>query len=128
MNPLTMNTHTVYLIIAAGLLLAILVGVLALLYARRLERQFRQRCETLEAEVSRLTANARSMGQRLLAQEQHLSTTTTSMTNETTDSYRQAAHLLATGLSADELASRCGLSRAEISLLDALRKDGATDR
>ncbi len=79
--------------------------------------------ETRRKELSTLRSGAVGMGQRIVAMERQDKTGDNSGADGgSARPYSEASHLLALGLDRDEVASRCGLSRAEASLLDALRK------
>jgi hypothetical protein len=70
------------------------------------------------------------MGQRLLAMEKRLQNTQKQSekidvyNDDEFQPYSQAAQLFQMGLDADEVARRCGLSRAEASLLEVMQKAG----
>lgn len=126
MGPFAIDTSTLWLVTAAVLLLAVVVAVMALRRAGRVRRELNSRCEALEKQVAQLKASSLTMGQRLLTLEKRQVSPTTASDKDTPPGYREASHLLAAGVSPEEVASRCGLSRAEASLLDALRKRDAS--
>jgi len=109
-------------IIIAVALLALLLAIAALAHSLRLKRQLLQQLKTLERELALLQSGALGMGQRILAMEAQKNTRLDTSGGDTNlKPYAEATHLLALGVDRDEVANRCGLSRAETSLLDALR-------
>lgn len=114
------------LIIAAAVfgvaVLALLLAVSALRQVTRAKHQTQQQLKKLERELALLQSGAVGMGQRILAMESQKNTRTDSSSNDARlKPYSEATHLLSLGVDRDEVANRCGLSRAEASLLDALR-------
>jgi Flp pilus assembly protein CpaB len=112
--------------IAAALvvaLLALLVASVGLLRLQRQQRAAAQRQQKLERDMSLLQSGAVGMGQRIMAMESSVSARSDAANSSAAAAkpYSEASHLLSLGLDKDEVASRCGLSRAEASLLDALR-------
>ncbi|MBU2887208.1 DUF2802 domain-containing protein [Gilvimarinus agarilyticus] len=75
-------------------------------------------------DLTTLKSGAIGMGQRIMAMESSSSVRGTDADDipASVRPYSEATHLLEMGVSREEVASRCGLSRAESSLLDALRK------
>ncbi len=101
-------------------LLAVMVAVGARAKASHTE----QALAKLGKELAGLRTGAVGMGQRIIAMEKSQSDRQSSPEADSANlrPYTEATHLLSLGLGKDEVASRCGLSRAEASLLDALRK------
>lgn len=126
MVPFAIDTSLLWLVTAAVVLLAVVVAVMALQRAGRVRRELTSRCEALEKQVAQLKASSLTMGQRLLTLEKRQVPPSAASDKDTPQGYREASHLLAAGISPEEVASRCGLSRAEASLLDALRKRDAS--
>ncbi len=125
---------------------SLIIGSLALLLALRALQQLRQQkregdklIQRLIREVAASSSGTLGMGQRLIAMEKRLqqapaetpaAKTTHSQQphyydDEDFKSYADAAQLFRLGHSADEVARRCGLSRAEASLLEVMQKSGA---
>lgn len=85
--------------------------------------------QRLAREVAASSSGSVGMGQRLLAMEKRLQAAADKK-NETLDYYKdeefqpysQAAQMFRMGLDAEEVARRCGLSRAEASLLEVMQK------
>ncbi|MDO3382566.1 DUF2802 domain-containing protein [Gilvimarinus algae] len=109
--------------------LALLVALVALLAAllalgqRKALVALRSEQGRLKKELALLHSGAVGMGQRILAMEQRTQADPgLADDGDMSRPYSEATHLLSLGLDRDEVASRCGLSRAEASLLDALRK------
>ncbi|WP_052481104.1 DUF2802 domain-containing protein [Gilvimarinus agarilyticus] len=103
-------------------LIALAVAIMAIRQGKRAHQQNRQALEKLERELALLQSGAVGMGQRILAMESRKNTTVdTSGGDSRLKPYSEASHLLSLGVDRDEVANRCGLSRAEASLLDALR-------
>ncbi len=118
-----------------GFLLSLLVSLVALLVAgvalSRVRRQLED-ARRLQEDIARQLALANSgsvgMGQRLLAMEKRLreSAVEASPAQQDDDddfkAYAQAAQLFKLGISSEEVAQRCGLSRAEASLMEMMHK------
>ncbi|UTF60767.1 DUF2802 domain-containing protein [Gilvimarinus sp. DA14] len=104
------------------------VSSLAIVLTLQLRKQVsRDRSELarLAKDLGGLRTGAVGMGQRILAMEESQTLQRQGSSDAVaanTRPYTEATHLLSLGLDKDEVASRCGLSRAEASLLDALRK------
>lgn len=130
---------------------SLLVGLLALLLAVSALKQLRQQKRDSDKLVQRLirevTASSNGtlgMGQRLMAMEKRLQQASIDSSSaqptaahsfvkaapsyeedEDFKSYAEAAQLFRLGVGVDEVARRCGLSRAEASLLEVMQKSGA---
>lgn len=105
-------------------MLALVAGVWCVILQSRLVKLQQQFAE-LEKGLSSLKSGAIGMGQRILAMEKSGSAAGSNLQEDiplANRPYSEATHLLEMGVSREEVASRCGLSRAEASLLDALRK------
>ena len=111
------------LVAAVGVaMLALLLAVIAVRQGNQATRQSRQALARLERELALLQSGAVGMGQRIMAMESRKNTPVdTSGGDSRLKPYSEASHLLSLGVDRDEVANRCGLSRAEASLLDALR-------
>jgi uncharacterized membrane-anchored protein YhcB (DUF1043 family) len=118
-----------------GLIASLLVGVVALLVAFKSLKVARAQQENTEKLIQKLTrdlavSNSGSvgMGQRLLAMEKRLQEEPKKSdrkidyyNDEDFQPYSQAAQLFKMGLDAEEVARRCGLSRAEASLIQMMQ-------
>lgn len=117
-----------------GLVASLLVGVVALLVAFKSLRVAISQQANTEKLIQKLTrdlamSNSGSvgMGQRLLAMEKRLQEPQKSdqkidyYNDEDFQPYSQAAQLFKLGLDAEEVARRCGLSRAEASLIQMMQ-------
>ena len=119
-----------------GLIIGLLFSVIALFVALKtfsvVRKQFtytEKMTEKLAREIGLSTTSSVSMGQRLLAVERRLQIESL-QTNKTQSSdgvdneeqaYSQAAELFKLGVECDEVARRCGLSRAEASLIQMMQ-------
>jgi len=122
-----------------GLIVSFLVGVAVLgvvalvvaLKSLRIARAQQANTELLIQKLTRDLALSNSgsvgMGQRLLAMEKRLQEPQKDdkkidyYNDEDFQSYSQAAQLFKLGLDAEEVARRCGLSRAEASLIQMMQ-------
>lgn len=117
-----------------GLIISLLLSVVALAvalkslsYARQQGMQTEKLLQRLTRELSVSASGSVGMGQRLLSMEKRLQDT--SQTNHKIDygndkdfqPYSQAAQLFKLGLDSEEVARRCGLSRAEASLIQMMQ-------
>lgn len=120
-TPLALLTAIATALVVA--LLALLVAIVGLFKLQRQQREAKQYQQKLERDVSLLQSGAVGMGQRIMAMESNSSARAdaNSPGAPAAKPYSEANHLLSLGLHKDEVASRCGLSRAEASLLEALR-------
>ncbi|WP_339615303.1 DUF2802 domain-containing protein [uncultured Gilvimarinus sp.] len=101
---------------------ALLLAFTALVKIKRAQQQSQQALQKFERELALLQSGAVGMGQRILAMESQKNTQIDTSSGDTRlKPYSEATHLLSLGVDRDEVANRCGLSRAEASLLDALR-------
>jgi hypothetical protein len=120
-----------------GLIASLLIGVVALVAlivafkSLRIARAQQAHTETLIQKMTRDLAMSASgsvgMGQRLLAMEKRLQEPQTPdkkidyYNDDDFQPYSQAAQLFKLGLDAEEVARRCGLSRAEASLIQMMQ-------
>ncbi len=117
-----------------GLIISLLLSVIALVLAiKSLSRTREQQAHTeklfqkLTKEMALSSSGAVGMGQRLLAMEKNLQAAPKTAqkidyyNDEDFQPYSQAAQLFKMGLDAEEVARRCGLSRAEASLIQMMQ-------
>ena len=118
-----------------GLLVSLLLSAVALLLALKSLKVSRAQQANTEQLIQKLTrdlamSNSGSvgMGQRLLAMEKRLQEQPQKTdkkidyyNDEDFQPYSQAAQLFKLGLDAEEVARRCGLSRAEASLIQMMQ-------
>jgi len=117
-----------------GLIISLLLSVIALVLAiKSLSRTREQQAHTeklfqkLTKEMALSSSGAVGMGQRLLAMEKNLQAAPKAAqkidyyNDEDFQPYSQAAQLFKMGLDAEEVARRCGLSRAEASLIQMMQ-------
>lgn len=121
--------------IEIGLIASLLVSVVALIVAIKAVKLARAQQENTEKLIQKLTrdlamSNSGSvgMGQRLIAMEKRLQEEPKKSdqkidyyNDEDFQPYSQAAQLFKMGLDAEEVARRCGLSRAEASLIQMMQ-------
>ena len=119
-----------------GLLVCAIVSALALVVALHSLQRVRQQAgendkliQKLLREVAASSSGSVGMGQRLLAMEKRLQANATKPTekidyynDDEFQPYSQAAQMFKMGMDCDEVARRCGLSRAEASLLEMMQK------
>lgn len=118
-----------------GLIASLLVGVVALVVAFKSLKLARAQQDYTEKLIQKLTrdlavskSGSVGMGQRLLAMEKRLQEDPKKndqkidyYNDEDFQPYSQAAQLFKMGLDAEEVARRCGLSRAEASLIQMMQ-------
>jgi hypothetical protein len=117
-----------------GLIISLFLSVIALVLAFiSLSRAREQKAHTeklfqkLTKEMALSSSGAVGMGQRLLAMEKHLQSAPKTQQkidyydDDNFQPYSQAAQLFKMGLDAEEVARRCGLSRAEASLIQMMQ-------
>jgi uncharacterized protein YoxC len=119
-----------------GLLVCAGVSVIALIVALHSLQRVRQQAgenekliQKLMREVAASSSGSVGMGQRLLAMEKRLQADATKQSekidyynDDEFQPYSQAAQMFKMGMDCDEVARRCGLSRAEASLLEMMQK------
>ncbi|WP_049721784.1 DUF2802 domain-containing protein [Gilvimarinus polysaccharolyticus] len=124
MSALAEAPYEILIIIGVGLAVALLALVLSIGVLKKVARnseQTQQRLTRLERELVLLQSGAQGMGQRILTMEAKNTRAGSPSSEARLKPYSEATHLLSLGVDRDEVANRCGLSRAETSLLDALR-------
>lgn len=118
-----------------GLLISLGIGLLALVCAlvslRRVHLQAsatEKLMQKLMREVAASSSGSVGMGQRLLAMEKRLQSESKKTekidyyNDDEFQPYSQAAQMFKMGMDCEEVARRCGLSRAEASLLEMMQK------
>ncbi len=119
-----------------GLLICLIASLLALAIALFTFRRLRAQAQETEKLIQRLTREVAAsssgsvgMGQRLLAMEKRLQSSGDKKpekidyyNDDEFQPYSQAAQMFKMGMDVDEVARRCGLSRAEASLLEMMQK------
>lgn len=109
--------------------ISLAIAVLSLKHVRRQAEANEKLVQKLMREVAASTSGSVGMGQRLLAMEKRLHTNASKKTekidyynDDEFQPYSQAAQMFKMGMDCDEVARRCGLSRAEASLLEMMQK------
>lgn len=108
--------------------LALLVALVSLSKSRKQAVITGKLLERLTREVTASNSGTVGMGQRLMAMEKRLQAGLQKTEkidvhqDEEFQSYSDAAQLFKMGFDAEEVARRCGLSRAEASLLEVMQK------
>jgi hypothetical protein len=109
--------------------IALTIAVLSLNHVRRQAEVNEKLIQKLMREVAASSSGSVGMGQRLLAMEKRLQANTAKKpekidyyNDEEFQPYSQAAQMFKMGMDCDEVARRCGLSRAEASLLEMMQK------
>lgn len=117
------------LVCAAVSVLALVVASISLQRVRRQAGENEKLIQKLMREVAASSSGSVGMGQRLLAMEKRLQATATKQpekidyyNDDEFQPYSQAAQMFKMGMDCDEVARRCGLSRAEASLLEMMQK------
>lgn len=119
-----------------GLFICLLVSAAALAIALFTFKRLRIQALDTEKLIQRLTRDVAAsssgsvgMGQRLLAMEKRLQVSGDKKpekidyyNDDEFQPYSQAAQMFKMGMDAEEVARRCGLSRAEASLLEMMQK------
>ena len=122
-----------------GLIISLVLSVIALAVAlkslsrsREQQSQAEKIYQRLSKELALSSSGSVGMGQRLLAMEKRLQTTAQTpaqkidyYNDEDFQPYSQAAQLFKMGLDAEEVARRCGLSRAEASLIQMMQMNSS---
>jgi uncharacterized protein YoxC len=114
---------------AAISVIALVIAVLSLKHVRRQADANEKLIQKLMREVAASSSGSVGMGQRLLAMEKRLQANLTKQpekidyyNDDEFQPYSQAAQMFKMGMDCDEVARRCGLSRAEASLLEMMQK------
>lgn len=123
-------------IVEIGLLLSLMISGVSMVIAFICLKRVQQQAQTTEKllqkvmrDIAASTSGSVGMGQRLIAMEKRLQTQDKKAdkidyyNDEEFQPYSQAAQLFKMGIDCDEVARRCGLSRAEASLLEMMQKN-----
>jgi len=123
-------------IVEIGLLLSVVISCVAMIIAFISLLRVRQQHQATEKllqkvmrDIAASTSGSVGMGQRLMAMEKRLQHQDKQAekidyyNDEDFQPYSQAAQLFKMGIDCDEVARRCGLSRAEASLLEMMQKN-----
>ncbi|HCS63244.1 MAG TPA: DUF2802 domain-containing protein [Cellvibrio sp.] len=109
--------------------IALVIAMLSLKHVRRQADANEKLIQKLMREVAASSSGSVGMGQRLLAMEKRLQANATKQpekidyyNDDEFQPYSQAAQMFKMGMDCDEVARRCGLSRAEASLLEMMQK------
>lgn len=109
--------------------IALAVSLVSLQRVRLQAGQNEKLIQKLMREVAASSSGSVGMGQRLLAMEKRLQASPTKQSekidyynDDEFQPYSQAAQMFKMGMECDEVARRCGLSRAEASLLEMMQK------
>jgi hypothetical protein len=111
-------------------LLALVIAVVSLKSSRKQAANNEKLLQKLMRDLAASNSGSVGMGQRLLAMEKRLQNTPKPSekidvyNDDEFQPYSQAAQMFQMGLDAEEVARRCGLSRAEASLLEVMQKAG----
>lgn len=123
-------------VLEIGLLSCLAISALALAIALFTFKRLRVQATDMEKLIQRLarevaasSSGSVGMGQRLLAMEKRLQASGDKKpekidyyNDDEFQPYSQAAQMFKLGMDAEEVARRCGLSRAEASLLEMMQK------
>jgi hypothetical protein len=109
--------------------ITLVIAVLSLKHVRRQADANEKLIQKLMREVAASSSGSVGMGQRLLAMEKRLQANAAKQpekidyyNDDEFQPYSQAAQMFKMGMDCDEVARRCGLSRAEASLLEMMQK------
>lgn len=126
-----MNYFEIALIASLSIsMLALLLAIISLKATRRQADITEKLLQKLTRDLAASASGSVGMGQRLLAMEKRLQSTQKKpekidvYNDDEFQPYSQAAQMFQMGLDAEEVARRCGLSRAEASLLEVMQKAG----
>lgn len=109
---------------------AIFIAVRVVSAVRKQAEENKRLYQRLVRDVSAVNSGSVGVGQRLLAMEKRLQNEEQKQqpvdlkADEEFQAYADAAQLFKMGFSSEEVASRCGLSRAEASLMEMMQKAG----
>jgi len=118
------------LLVCAGISgLALIIALHSLQRVRQQAGENEKLVQKLMREVAASSSGSVGMGQRLLAMEKRLQADASKQSekidyynDDEFQPYSQAAQMFKMGMDCDEVARRCGLSRAEASLLEMMQK------
>lgn len=120
-----------------GLVVCLLVSITAIIIAvrglsavRKQAQENEKLYQRLVRDISAANSGSIGIGQRLLAMEKRLQNEEQKpqpvdfKSDDEFQAYADAAQLFKLGFSSEEVANRCGLSRAEASLMEMMQKAG----
>lgn len=114
---------------AAVSVVALVIAILSLQRVRQQAGENEKLIQKLMRDVAASSSGSVGMGQRLLAMEKRLQASANKKpekidyyNDDEFQPYSQAAQMFKLGMDCDEVARRCGLSRAEASLLEMMQK------
>lgn len=114
---------------AAVSVAALVIAILSLQRVRQQAGENEKLIQKLMRDVAASSSGSVGMGQRLLAMEKRLQASANKKpekidyyNDDEFQPYSQAAQMFKLGMDCDEVARRCGLSRAEASLLEMMQK------
>jgi hypothetical protein len=128
---MTVSWLEIGVVVSLGVgVVALILALVALVYARRQLQQAQELLTQIKRDLALANNGSVGMGQRLLAMEKRLreapETTNAGAPDYSDDdefqSYTQAAQLFKLGFDSEEVARRCGLSRAEATLMEMMQK------
>jgi Protein of unknown function (DUF2802) len=111
-------------------LLALVIAIISLKSSRKQAANNEKLLQKLMRDLAASNSGSVGMGQRLIAMEKRLQHTQKQSekidiyNDDEFQPYSQAAQMFQMGMDAEEVARRCGLSRAEASLLEVMQKAG----
>jgi len=116
---------------AAVSVIALATAIISLQRVRQQASENEKLIQKVMREVAASSSGSVGMGQRLLAMEKRLQANASATkkpekidyyNDDEFQPYSQAAQMFKLGMDCDEVARRCGLSRAEASLLEMMQK------
>jgi Protein of unknown function (DUF2802) len=125
---MVLSTLEMGLIVSLTLsIVALVIAIKSMVSARQQQSQTEKLFQRLSKELALANSGSVGMGQRLLSMEKRLQSAPSSThkidyyNDEDFQPYSQAAQLFKLGLDSEEVARRCGLSRAEASLIEMMQ-------
>jgi hypothetical protein len=123
-----LSTLEIGLIVSLSIsIVALIISIKSVTGARQQQAQMEKLFQRLSKELALANSGSVGMGQRLLSMEKRLQSAPQAANkidyynDEDFQPYSQAAQLFKMGLDSEEVARRCGLSRAEASLIEMMQ-------
>jgi Protein of unknown function (DUF2802) len=123
-----LSTLEIGLIVSLSIsIVALIISIKSVTGARQQQAQMEKLFQRLSKELTLANSGSVGMGQRLLSMEKRLQSAPQVANkidyynDEDFQPYSQAAQLFKMGLDSEEVARRCGLSRAEASLIEMMQ-------